>query len=163
MAVQAASQVDFGVWAAAIGAGEDEVKAAWEDLRRRGLVSADGGKVTVSALAMRRATSDVQRRLASHLDGFILTENSHIVRRDGNPPGIPYILDTRIAVEYIANYFRQGASVVDILEDLPQLTWGQIEAAIQYYLNHRDEIEADIRRSEEIYEANVRRQERIPA
>ncbi|MCI0353077.1 MAG: hypothetical protein L0Z53_26960, partial [Acidobacteriales bacterium] len=87
------------------GTSAQEAKAAWEELRRRGLVSMKRDKVAISALAMRRAASDGERRLTAHFAGYILTENSFIVRRAGDPPGLPSILDTRITVEQIASYF----------------------------------------------------------
>lgn len=163
MAKKAKNQIEFVSWAMAVGAGVEEVKAAWEDLRRRGLVAVQRGKMTVSPLAMRRATSDVQRRLAAHLSGYALTENSYIVRRAGDPPGSPYVLNTRIAVEYIANYFKGGWGVTEIEQDLGLLTRKEIEAAIQYYLNHRAEIERDIQRSRELYEAHSPEREMILA
>lgn len=83
----------------------------------------------------------------------ILTENSFIVRPRGDPPEWPCILNTRITVEQIANYFRDGWGVTEIVRDLGLLTRYEIEAAIQYYLNHRVEIEADRQRSRELYEA----------
>ena len=89
-------------WAAAVGAPAAEVKAAWEDLQRRGLASIEGGGRVVSSLALRRANHPVQRRLAAHLAGFVLTENSFIVCHAGDPPGRPNILNTRISVEQIA-------------------------------------------------------------
>src|SRR5579862_1047538 len=89
-------------WTAAIGATAEEVKTAWEDLLRRGLATVRGGKRTVSPLALRRAGNDVQRRLAAHLAGFSLTENSFIVRRAGEPRSRASILNSRIAVEHIA-------------------------------------------------------------
>jgi uncharacterized protein (DUF433 family) len=152
--------VDFTGWAKVIGATPVEVEAAWNDLKRRGLVSVRQGKLDVSADAMCCARSEVQRRLASHLSGYKLTENSYIVRKAGNPPDSPAILNTRILVEYIANYFRGGWGVADIQRDLPQLTPEQIEAAIQYYLNHREEIEREIQESIDIFESNLQRQER---
>ena len=151
--------LDFKRWARVVGAAPAEVEAAWSDLKRRSLASARQGKVKIAAEAMVRANTDVQRRLASHLSGYELTENSYIVRQAGNPPGLPMILNTRILVEYIATYFRGGWGVKDIQRDLPQLTPDQIEAAIQYYLNHRAEIERDIQESIEIFERNFRRQE----
>ena len=149
---------DFHAWAEALGTTEDAIQAVWADLLRRGLAAVEGGAVVLSPLAMRRATSDVQRRLASHLSGYVLTENPYIVRRAGDPPGSPQILNTRILVEYIANYFRGGSGVLEIQEDLPQLAWLEIEAAIQYYLNHRQEIEQEIRLSREIHEAHAPKQ-----
>ena len=163
MAKKASVHTDFEKWARAVGESVDEMEAAWEDLRRRGLVAVKRGKLSISPLAMRRATSDAQRRLASHLSGYLLTENSYIVRRTGDPPGNAQILNTRIAVEHIANYFKQGWGVMDTERDLNILTREEIEAAIQYYLNHRDEIEQDMQRSRELYETSSPKQETIPA
>jgi uncharacterized protein (DUF433 family) len=157
-----ASSLPLDSWTAAIGASTEQVKTAWEDLQRRGLAVVKGGKHTVLPLALRRANSPVQRRLAAHLAGFLLTENSFIVRRAGDPPGSPSILNTRITVEHIANYFKEGLGVMDIQRDLPQLIREEIEAAIQYYLNHREEIERDLQRSQEIYAAHAPKQESIP-
>lgn len=156
------SAVPLASWAAAVGAMAEETKAAWDDLLRRGLAAVQGGKTTVSPLALRRANSHVQRKLAAHLSGFSLTENSFIVRRAGEPPSRPSILNSRIAVEQIAQSFKEGCGVTDIQRDLPQLTREEIEAAIQYYLNHRAEIEEDLRRSREIYEAHAVHQEPVP-
>ena len=66
----------------------------------------------VSPHAMRRANHQVQRRLAAHLAGFLLTENSFIVQNAGDPPGRPSILNTRITVEHIAHYFKEGSGVI---------------------------------------------------
>jgi uncharacterized protein (DUF433 family) len=154
---------NFASWAAALELSAEEVKAAWQELHRRGLVSTGRGQVTVSPLAMRRATSEGQRRLAAHLSGYMLTDNSFIVRRAGDPPGLPCILNTRITVEQIANYFREGWGVTAIERDLSLLTRDEIEAAIHYYLNHRAEIELDRQRSREIYEAHVPKQETLRA
>ena len=148
--------------AMAIGVDADEVQAAWQDLQRRGLVSASNGTVTISPLAMRRATSDIQRRLAAHLSGYMLTESAFIVRRAGDPPGLACILNTRIAVEQVANYFKEGWGVTEIERDLSLLTREEIEAAIQYYLNHREQIEGDRQRSRALYEVHApKRQTRL--
>jgi len=155
------SKLPLEAWAAAVATTAEDVRTAWDDLQRRGLGTTKGGRFTVSPLALRRANSPVQRKLAAHLAGFLLTENSFIVRRPGDPPGSPSILNTRITVEHIARYFVDGAGVAEIQRDLPQLTREEIEAAIQYYLNHRDEIERDVRRSDSIYAANAPKQEPI--
>ena len=102
------------------------------------------------------------RRLAAHLAGFSLTENSFIVCQAGDPPGSPSILNTRISVAHVAHYFKEGCGVMDIQRDLPQLLREEIEAAIQYYLNHREEIEQDLQRSRDIYVAHAPKQEFDP-
>ncbi len=147
--------IPFASLAATLGTTVAEVKLAWEDLVRRGLGTERSGQTKVSALAMRRAGNELQRRLASHLSGFVSTENSFIVCREGTSPGNPSILNTRISVEHIAEHFKEGHGVADIQRDLPQLTREEIEAAVKYYLNHREEIERDLRRSRQIYEKNA--------
>jgi uncharacterized protein (DUF433 family) len=154
---------DIETWASSTDLSVEQVKAACEELRRRRLLSMKRDKVEVSPLAMRRSVSDAERRLAAHLAGYLLTENSFIVRRAGNPPGLPSILDTRITVEQIANYFKEGCGVTEIESDLDLLTRPEIEAAIQYYLNHREEIERDMRRSQELYEKHAPRRDTVPA
>lgn len=156
-----AQENGFGDLATAIGTTVGEAKTAWREMHRRGLI-ADDGK-TVSPLAMRRATADIERRLASHLAGYLLTENSFIVRRAGAPPGLPAILNTRIMVEQIAGYFKEGWGVAEIERDLQILTRAEIEAAIQFYLNHRAEIERDLQRSRELYEVNAPKPEMVLA
>src|SRR5262245_18028620 len=89
-------------WAAATGCSTEETAAAWQDLLRRGLAQEDAGQLMLSPLAMRRAASATQRRLTAHLAGYLLTENSFIVRRTGDALGLPCILNTRIAVEHVA-------------------------------------------------------------
>ena len=154
---------NLDAWASATGLSMEEVKTSWEKLRRRGLVSIKRDKLAVSPFAMRRAASDAERRLTAHLAGYLLTENSFVVRRVGDPPGLPGILDTRITVEQIANYFKEGWGVTEIEHDLDLLTRAEIEAAIQYYLNHRTEIERDLRRSRELYEKHAPKRDTIPA
>jgi uncharacterized protein (DUF433 family) len=155
MSDQSGVTAKFEEWAAAIAASIEETTTAWHDLARRGLATIEEGAVTISPLAMRRATSDTQRRLAGRLSGYLLTENSFIVRRAGEQTGLPCILNTRIAVEQIAGYFKDGWGVTEIEHDLPILKREEIEAAIQYYLNHRAEIERDLRRSRDLYESSA--------
>ena len=156
------AEARFEEWAAATGISAIEVAEAWQELVRRGLTAVDEGELTVSPLAMRRAASEAQRRLTSHLAGYQLTENSFIVQRAGDPPGLPCILNTRISVEQIATYFKDGWGVTQIERDLSLLTRAEIEAAIQYYLNHRAEIERDLQRSRELYETHAPKSEMMP-
>jgi len=163
MAEKRRFHLDFNTWASATDATVEEVEKAWADLQRRGLAEVKQGKVILSPLALRRATNHVQRRLTVHLSGYLFTENSFIVRLPGDPPSHPYVLNTRIAVEHIANYFREGWGLTDIQKDLSILTREEIEAAIQYYRNHREEIDNVIQRSRDVYETHSAHRELVAA
>jgi len=151
------NEIELAEWAETLEIDIAQLQKEWEDLRRRRLISVRAGKVSLSPLAMRRATNDTQRRLAVFLAGLVSTESSYIVRRPGEPPGKTFILNTRIAVEHIANYFEGGWGVSEIQKDLPLLTRDEIEAAIQYYLNHRDESRREMAESVEIYDSHTSR------
>ena len=130
-------RTNFAKVATVIGASTTEVQVAWQELQRRGLVSARGGTVTISPLAMRRATSDVQRRVAAHLSGYVLTENAFIVRRAGDPPGLACVLNSRITVEQIANYFKEGWGVTEMERDLiVERTSSGSNVALRIFVEH---------------------------
>jgi len=144
----------------AIDTSVEEIKAAFSHFEKFGLVSVnDNGEVYVSPLAMKRATSDVQRRLASYLSGYELTENSYIVRNEKTLGGVPVILNNRMPVGIIAQYFAEGWSLPAIEKEFPFLYRDEIVAAIHYYLNHRDEIDEEIRRIDEEYRKRASEQE----
>jgi hypothetical protein len=48
-------------------------------------------------------------------------------------------------VSTIAGLFRQGESAQEITASFPHLDLASVEEAIGYYLEHREEIEAEIR------------------
>lgn len=79
--------MDFAPWATVLGVSVEDIQTAWQDMERRGLVTLEEGRITVSPLAMRRATTPLPRCLAAHLSGYLLTDNTYIVRREGDPPG----------------------------------------------------------------------------
>jgi uncharacterized protein (DUF433 family) len=68
----------------------------------------------------------------------------YIVQTPGICGGRPRILDSRIAVRTIAELYRQGEAVGEILETYPHLDPMAVDDAIGYYLDHRAEIEAEI-------------------
>jgi len=148
---------DFSELTRATGASVEEIKRALAHFEKFGLVViSDSGEVYISPWAMKRATSDIQRRLASYLSGYELTENSYIVRYKGTQKSAPYILNTRISVDCIAIYFKNGFGISEIEKDYPFLTYNEIEAAVHYYLDHRAEINAYIKRADEIYQEGLR-------
>ncbi|WP_207679671.1 DUF433 domain-containing protein [Desulfonema magnum] len=58
--------------------------------------------------------------------------------------GVPLIEGTRITVRCIAGYYQMGMSVDEILNSLSHLTPSQVHAALAYYFDHQEEIDADL-------------------
>ena len=58
--------------------------------------------------------------------------------------GEPVIKGTRTPVRTIIQYMRMGCEVEEILEHLPHLSVEQIHAALEYYREHKVEIDKDI-------------------
>ena len=72
------------------------------------------------------------------------TEHPHITRSDHILNGSPILRGTRIPVRLIAQIYRAGDSVDDILQSYPHLSAAAVHDAISYYLDHQSEIEAEI-------------------
>ncbi|NTU63442.1 MAG: DUF433 domain-containing protein [Chloroflexi bacterium] len=68
------------------------------------------------------------------------TEHPHITRVEG----VALLRGTRLAVRLIAQQYRAGDSVDDILHTYPHLSATAVHDAISYYLDHRAEIEQEI-------------------
>ncbi|MBI5304299.1 MAG: DUF433 domain-containing protein [Chloroflexi bacterium] len=87
----------------------------------------------MSAIVSARAIPSEQR-----------TEHPQITRIQGVQGGIPIVRGTRIPVRLIAQMYRAGDSVDDILKTYPHLGATSVHDAISYYLDHRAEIEQEI-------------------
>ena len=72
------------------------------------------------------------------------TDHPHITRIQGVRGGVPIVRGTRIPVRLIAQMYRAGDSVDDILHGYSQLHAAAVHDAISYYLDHREEIEQEI-------------------
>jgi uncharacterized protein (DUF433 family) len=60
--------------------------------------------------------------------------------------GRPHIRGTRVKVsEIVSRHVYQEESTDDIVEALPQLTLAQVHAALAYYYDNHDEVEAELR------------------
>jgi uncharacterized protein (DUF433 family) len=68
------------------------------------------------------------------------TEHPHVTR----VKGYAVVRGSRIPVRLIAQMYREGDSVDDILHTYPHLTATAVHDAISYYLDHRAEIEKEI-------------------
>jgi uncharacterized protein (DUF433 family) len=74
----------------------------------------------------------------------------HIVVLAGHCGGKAYIAGHRIKVQHIAVWHERLAKSPDeIVAEHPGQTLGDVYAALTYYYDHRDEINADIRDDEE--------------
>ena len=58
------------------------------------------------------------------------------------------IRGTRVALDSVIYKFRQGRSPESIQDSFPALTLSQVYAAIAYYLDHQDEIDAYLSQNE---------------
>jgi uncharacterized protein (DUF433 family) len=59
--------------------------------------------------------------------------------------GVAYIAGTRIKVRHVAVELQaHGASVEQLQEVYPHLSLGQIYAALAYYYDHQEQIDAEI-------------------
>lgn len=74
----------------------------------------------------------------------LIRDHPFIVRTEGVCGGSPRIRDSRIPVRVIAGLYRQGEPVREILDTYPHLDPAAIDDAIGYYLDHRQEIDAEI-------------------
>jgi uncharacterized protein (DUF433 family) len=72
----------------------------------------------------------------------------HIVSTSDTCAGKPRIDGTRMRVQDVVYYYQAGWDTAKISEQF-YLTQGQVHAALSYYYDHKDAIEADLRADEE--------------
>jgi len=72
------------------------------------------------------------------------TEHPYIVRVAGICGGRPTIKGSRISVCHIAQLYKAGDTVEEILQAHPHLQAAAVYDAISYYLDHQQEIEREI-------------------
>lgn len=84
-------------------------------------------------------------------EGTLSVIREHIVRTPGTCWGKPRIAGTRIKVEQVVIWHeRMGMSPAEIVATWPHLTLADVHAALAYYHDHRDEIEADLAEGEKL-------------
>ncbi|PYQ24752.1 MAG: hypothetical protein DMF79_00865 [Acidobacteria bacterium] len=69
---------------------------------------------------------------------------SHITKQPGVRGGKACIDDTRISVVDVVALLKQGLGDQQIVERYPSLNLAQVHAAISYYYENREELEADL-------------------
>src|SRR3954468_19643563 len=73
----------------------------------------------------------------------VVTE--YIGVRPGYCGGYPHILGHRIKVKHVAVWYeRMGMTPTEIVANYPTITLAQVHAALAYYYDHRDEIQAEM-------------------
>lgn len=84
------------------------------------------------------------------------TVYAHVTKEPEVCGGKAAIDDTRVRVADVVYLHRQGMNPQEILVRYPQLSLGQVHAALAYYYDHRGEIEATLA-AEETAEADHER------
>lgn len=80
-------------------------------------------------------------------------ERVHIVSTPDTCGGKPRIAGSRIQVKHLAvMHERQGMSPEDIVSEFPHLTLADVYAALAYYHDHREAINAEIAADRTWYE-----------
>ena len=72
------------------------------------------------------------------------TEHPYIVRVEGVCGGRPIIKGTRLSVRHVAQLYKAGDTVEEIVHAHPHLRVAAVYDAISYYLDHQQEIEQEI-------------------
>jgi uncharacterized protein (DUF433 family) len=74
----------------------------------------------------------------------------HIAVDAGICGGKPHVVGHRIKVQHVAIWHeRQGKTPDEIVAEHPQLTLADVHAALAFYFDHRQQIDADIRADED--------------
>jgi uncharacterized protein (DUF433 family) len=94
-------------------------------------------------------TQDPSRQSAAAPAGS-QAERVRVVSTPGTCGGKPRIAGHRITVKHIVIcHQRDGQSPDEIVSDYPGLTLSNVYAALAYYFDHKDEIDADIKADDE--------------
>jgi len=69
---------------------------------------------------------------------------AHIVKEPGYCGGKAAIDNTRVRVNNVVFFHKDGKTPQEILVEYPDLSLAQVHAALTYYYDHKDEIEAEL-------------------
>ncbi len=76
-----------------------------------------------------------------------MTTTIYVTETPGVCGGYPCIVNTRIPVRLIVEFFREMPDVAAILAIYPQLSREQVEGALAYYAAHPERVDEDIERN----------------
>lgn len=85
-------------------------------------------------------------------EGMRMDEHPAIYFRDGGSGRRPAVLNTRLDVAQIIETLRQNANSIEETADYLDLSPAQVDAAVRYYADYKDEIDAWLDQSREIAE-----------
>ncbi len=72
-------------------------------------------------------------------------ERQHVEITPGTCGGKPHIAGHRVRVQDVVIWTEQGQSPDQIVANIPSITIADVYAALAFYHDHRDQIDADIR------------------
>jgi uncharacterized protein (DUF433 family) len=75
----------------------------------------------------------------------------HVAKTPGVCGGKAQVEGTRIRVHDVAFLHKEGASDSRVREEYPDLTPAQVHAALAYYYDNREEIDAELREGEQFF------------
>jgi uncharacterized protein (DUF433 family) len=76
-----------------------------------------------------------------------MSSNSDLIQTDSY--GVLRVANTRISLDSVVAGFLQGHSAATIQQQYPGLSQEQVQRAIDYYLQHREQIDEYLQRQEE--------------
>lgn len=77
-------------------------------------------------------------------------------------PTMIYIKGTQIGLEHVLGRWQNGYSTDRIMHELPSLSLEQVNGAIAYYQQHKQEMDAYLKRMAELAEAKMQQAEAHP-
>lgn len=111
--------------------------------------------LTVARLKRRsREVGSAQAALAERYidEGMRMDEHPAIYFRDGGSGRRPAVLGARLDVAQIIETLRQNANSIEETADYLDLSPAQVDAAVRYYADYKDEIDAWLDQSRGIAE-----------
>jgi uncharacterized protein (DUF433 family) len=85
-------------------------------------------------------------------EGIRMDGHPAIYFRDGGSGRRPAVVGTRLDVAQIIETLRQNANSIEETADYLDLSTAQVDAAVRYYADYKDEIDAWLEQSREIAE-----------
>jgi len=76
---------------------------------------------------------------------------THIASNPEILSGKPYIIGTRLSIEFILELFANGATKDDVIKAYPQITVEAVEEALKYAEHFQKTVDHVLNKNEELY------------